>query len=83
MYTCRKATELIEQESFESFSRLTRFRLRMHLLMCDACKKYQQQSKKISHWIKNKKNATLDESSLSEVSKIEMIKKIKKKYKEL
>lgn len=79
MYTCKKATELIEKEASEPLSPLTKVRLKMHLMMCGVCSAYKKQSQLLSFWIKNKKNANADVVELSEDSKKEMIKKIKKK----
>ncbi|BDS09967.1 zf-HC2 domain-containing protein [Aureispira anguillae] len=83
MYTCKKATELIEKEQSEALSLMTRMRLKMHLMMCGACAAYRKQSKNLSIWLKNKKGASVDKIELSEESKQQMIKKIEKKRSEL
>lgn len=79
MYTCKKATLLIEKEATEKLSLLTKMRLKMHLMMCGTCTAYKKQSQLLSNWIKNKKTTNIDIIELSEDSKQEMIKKIKKK----
>lgn len=83
MYTCKKATELIEREQSETFSWWTKIRLKMHLMMCGSCFAYKKQSQILSNWIKNKKALNVDETELSTDSKKELIKNIKKKYAEL
>ena len=44
MLSCRKATELIEQQLYFRLSPLEKVKLRMHLLMCDYCTRYKKQS---------------------------------------
>jgi|VirMetMinimDraft_7_1064189.scaffolds.fasta_scaffold16258_3 hypothetical protein len=79
MYTCKKATALIEKEETETHSLLTKMRLKMHLMMCGTCTAYKKQTQLLSNWIKNKNDSNVDVAVLSEDSKKEMIKKIKKK----
>ncbi|WP_052598698.1 hypothetical protein [Aureispira sp. CCB-QB1] len=79
MYTCKKATQLIEKEATENLSILTKIRLKMHLMMCKACAAYKKQSQLLSFWIKNKKASNVEQMGLSEDFKKEMIKKMKKK----
>lgn len=79
MYTCKKATVLIEKEQTETLSLLTKIRLKMHLMMCGTCKAYKKQSQLLSDWIKNKKTPNTGDVRLSEDSKQEIIKKMKKK----
>lgn len=79
MYTCEKATELIEKEETEKLPLLTKMRLKMHLMVCATCSNYKKQSLFLSVWIKNKKASRVDTVRLSEDSKKEMIKKIKEK----
>jgi hypothetical protein len=79
MYTCKKATALIEQEETEKLSLLSKMRLKMHLMMCGTCTAYKKQSLLLSNWIKNKNSSNVGVVELSEASKKEMIKKVKKK----
>jgi hypothetical protein len=79
MYTCKRATALIEKEETESLPLLTKVRLKMHLIMCKPCANYKEQSQLLSIWIKNKKDSNLGTVGLSEDSKKGMIKKIKEK----
>lgn len=79
MYTCKKATVLIEKEQSETLSLLTKIRLKTHLMMCGTCTAYKKQSQLLSNWIKNKKTTNIGDVGLSEDSKQEIIKKMKKK----
>lgn len=79
MYTCKKATLLIEKEETEKLSFLTKMRLKMHLMMCGTCAVYKKQSQLLSNWIINKKATKVEPIGLSEDSKQEIIKKMKKK----
>lgn len=79
MYTCKKATLLIEKEETETLSLLTKIRLKMHLMMCGTCAAYKKNSQLLSKWIKNKKAANVGVVKLSEDSKQRIIKKMKKK----
>lgn len=83
MYTCKKATLLIEKEETEKLSFLTKMRLKMHLMMCGTCTAYKKQSQLLSNWIKNKKATNLGSIELSEDSKKEIIKNVKKKQMDL
>lgn len=83
MYTCKKVTELIEKEQSEPLSFFVKIRLKMHLMMCDACRAYKKQSQNLSIWLKNKKGANTDKIGLSADAKQQMIKKIEKKRSEL
>ncbi len=44
MFSCKKATELIEKQSLVGLSRNERLRLRLHTSLCDGCAAYQKQS---------------------------------------
>lgn len=79
MYTCKKATALIEKEETETLSLLTKMRLKMHLMMCGTCAAYKKQSQLLSKWIKNKKTTNVGDVRLSEDSKRGLIKKMKEK----
>jgi hypothetical protein len=78
MYTCKKATILIEKEETETLSLLTKIRLKMHLMMCGTCSAYKKESQLLSNWIKNKKATNVGVVKLSEDSKQRMIRKMKK-----
>ena len=44
MLSCKKTTELIEKESIVGLSSREKFRLRLHVSMCDGCTAYLKQS---------------------------------------
>lgn len=46
--SCKKATELVEKKQGGKLSFKEALQLNLHLLMCDACKAYEKQSKLIS-----------------------------------
>lgn len=46
-YSCKKATELIEKEKVAGLSPGEKFRLEIHLSMCEDCKSYKHSSDKI------------------------------------
>ena len=45
LLSCQKATELIEKEQYFGLSYLEKFRLRVHLTICDFCTRYKKQSR--------------------------------------
>jgi hypothetical protein len=44
MLSCKKATELIEKESFAGLTRKEKIRLHLHTSLCNGCTAYQKQS---------------------------------------
>jgi hypothetical protein len=50
--SCLKATELIEKKFHIKLSFTEKIQLELHKMMCDACKKYEKQSKIIEEGIK-------------------------------
>lgn len=51
--SCLKATELIEKKFHFKLSAKEKLQLRLHTMMCDACKKYEKQSTLIEKSISN------------------------------
>lgn len=51
--SCLKATELIEKKFHFELSAKEKLQLRLHTMMCDACKKYEKQSILIEKSISN------------------------------
>ncbi len=45
MFSCKKATEMIEKNSIVGLSFPENIQLKMHTAICTACKKYESQSK--------------------------------------
>lgn len=66
MLSCFKATELIEKSSVVKLSSFERIQLKLHLSVCDACKKYQIQSEVLDKALSNdSETAKLSDSELS------------------
>ncbi len=56
--SCKEVTEQSSQLLDEQLSGWPKFKLRLHLMMCDRCRRYQQQmrltSATIRYWMKGK-----------------------------
>lgn len=59
IYSCEKATELLDKRMFEKLSASERIRLFMHTRMCDACRMYEKQTALI-HKALNKQASSHD-----------------------
>ena len=44
LYSCKRATELVDCRGLEPLSLVDNLRLNIHLKMCDACRRYQKES---------------------------------------
>ncbi len=51
IYSCRKATELIDKRSVMGLSWIEKVRLFMHKSLCDACTTYEKQSGLIDRFL--------------------------------
>lgn len=51
-YSCQRATELVEKRHVVELSRLESVKLKLHLGICSACKKYSHQSEIIEKLMK-------------------------------
>jgi len=77
MLSCFKATELVEKSNLVDLSSIEKIRLRMHISVCAACKKYQKQSLLINELLQDPSAMTKNELSDSELSTLnEAIEKI-------
>lgn len=56
MYSCKKATEMVEKKSVVGLSFSESLKLKLHLSICKACKTYQKQSELIDAFITDKTN---------------------------
>lgn len=74
--SCRRATEIIEIEKYDNISMIEKFQLRLHLKMCDACNRYNIQSKLIDNLIDRVSNIDKIESKLTEKRLIDLENKI-------
>lgn len=66
MYSCKKATELIEIKQEKKISLTQGLRLRLHLMMCSYCKAYQKQSDLLSKALRMKTNSDKQVKDLEE-----------------
>lgn len=65
MLSCKEATRLTEQKLFEGkLSKVKELQLFMHLKMCDACKRYAQQSAVVEKAFRERLENTGDEAVL-------------------
>jgi len=72
--SCLKATELIEKKLHVKLSIKEKLRLKMHKSMCNACRRYDKQSKIIDNVLKNY-NSDMPHINIEEL-KINIKKKI-------
>ena len=54
MYSCKKATEMVEKKSVVGLSFSESLKLKLHMFICKACKTYQKQSELIDAFITDK-----------------------------
>lgn len=74
---CKEATYLMEVENSDDLTRLSSFRLRVHLITCKSCREFRAKWKTI---IKRLQSLNLtDLNRFSEVEKIQLQKKINQK----
>lgn len=50
--SCKKATEMVEQNKIVSLTLLDKVKLKLHLSVCNACRNYQKQSALINQVLK-------------------------------
>lgn len=79
MLSCKKATELVEKNSVVGLSWNENMQLKMHTMMCSACKKYESQSKIIDLVLEKLNSDKSVKQKLSEESKSKIITEIEKK----
>lgn len=75
MYSCKEATQMVIKKEDEKLKFLEMFKLKMHLLMCSACKAFEKQTELINKILKNHQFKT----KMPEAYKQEINKKIKEK----
>lgn len=66
MLNCKEATQRVEQMKFENVGVYKKISLKLHLAMCDVCRKYKMDSASIDRMLKKNtlkvhKGFTLDE----------------------
>jgi len=75
MLSCLKATELIEKRFHVKLSFKERLQLRMHLMMCEKCTRYEKQSAFLEKGIQNLANTHFHTENLDEL-KLKITKKL-------
>lgn len=75
MLSCLKATELIEKKFHIKLSFKERLQLRMHLMVCDKCARYEKQSEFLEKGIQHLSNVHMHNANLDEL-KLKITKKI-------
>lgn len=72
MLSCKKATELVEKKAVVELAFTENIQLKMHMMVCSACKQYENQSKIIDLVLEqiNKKNDGKQELSQDVKTKI-------------
>ena len=68
--SCLKATELIEKKLHFSLSRKERYRLKMHKMMCNACRQYENHTFFIDHNLKHRQNISPKEVDVEQLKKL-------------
>jgi hypothetical protein len=77
LYTCKKATQLVEKQKDKKLSILEKVRLKLHLWICKACAIYAKQSQIIEKLLKKRNETQPSEKTLSEEAKIKILEKIR------
>lgn len=57
MMSCAKAARLMSDRMNQSLSRRLRVALRVHLLMCAGCRRYEKQLQLLQRWLKSSRLA--------------------------
>jgi len=74
--SCKKATEMVEQDKIVSLSLIDKLKLKLHLSVCKACQGYQKQSQLIDDFF-NKENQKLHDDEFEQQIPIEENPKLK------
>lgn len=61
---CKKATEMVEQQTVVQLSFLGKLKLKLHLAICSACKTYHQQSMAIDQFFKEHTEESMKEREI-------------------
>jgi hypothetical protein len=67
--SCLTATELIEKKLHFKLSFKEQLQLRMHKMMCDACRLYEKQSALLEKGIEKQQEATFEEMDIEKLKK--------------
>ena len=77
LLSCLRATELLEKRLHFSLSRKEKYQLKIHMAMCDACARYDKQSKFIENSLKHQDHIFHKKEDVEQLKKL-----IKKKIAE-
>jgi len=75
--SCKKATELVEQQEFVKLGFVENIKLKLHLSICNACKKYHEQSKTIDTFFKNNNAQSIEDKTQEEQLKSTILNNLK------
>ncbi len=64
--SCKKATKMVEQQAVVQLSFWGNLKLKLHLVICSACKTYHQQSMAIDQFFKEHSERSLREEEIKE-----------------
>lgn len=64
MLTCKQASQLISQSLDRPLSWYELMRLRLHLILCDACKRFRQQLYLLRHSLHKLTSSTENDSTI-------------------
>jgi len=67
--SCLKATELIEKKLHFKLSFKEKLQLKMHKMMCDACRLYEKQSALLEKGIEKQQEAIFEEIDIEKLKK--------------
>lgn len=79
IFSCKKSTELVEKKSIIGLPLLENMRLKLHIAICNACKRYEAQSKIIDLILEQIYKSQDKKTGLSTAKKNQIITLIKKK----
>lgn len=64
--SCKKATEMVEQDKIVSLSFVDKMKLKIHLSICKACKNYEKQSQLIDEFFLKENFVSANEMEIIE-----------------
>jgi len=68
--SCLKATELLEKKIHVRLSTREKYQLKVHKMMCDACRRYERQNLFIENHLKYQNYITAEEVDVDELKKL-------------
>lgn len=71
--SCKKATEMVEQDKIVSLSFVDKMKLKIHLSICKACKNYEKQSQLIDDFFSKNNKTSIEDAPIEENPKLKTI----------